>query len=63
MGVFLTLIAVATALLRWQVNEVLRTQAALRTEAVSHSVRPARPCCRMKCPASCRRHGCSTNRG
>ena len=33
MGVFLTLIAVATALLRWQVNEVLRTQAALRTEA------------------------------
>jgi two-component system, LuxR family, sensor histidine kinase DctS len=33
MGVFLTLIAVATALLRWQVTEVLRTQAALRTEA------------------------------
>ncbi len=33
MGVFLTLIAVATALLRWQVAEVLRTQAALRTEA------------------------------
>jgi two-component system sensor histidine kinase DctS len=33
MGVFLTLISVATALLRWQVNEVLRTQAALRTEA------------------------------
>jgi len=33
MAVFLTLIAVATALLRWQVNEVLRTQAALRTEA------------------------------
>ncbi len=33
MGVFLTLIAVVTALLRWQVNEVLRTQAALRTEA------------------------------
>jgi two-component system sensor histidine kinase DctS len=33
MGVFLTLIGVATALLRWQMNEVLRTQAALRTEA------------------------------
>ena len=33
MGVFLALIGVATALLRWQVNEVLRTQAALRTEA------------------------------
>jgi len=33
MGVFLSLIGVATALLRWQVNEVLRTQAALRTEA------------------------------
>ena len=33
MGVFLTLIGVATAVLRWQMNEVLRTQAALRTEA------------------------------
>ena len=33
MGVFLMLISVATALLRWQMNEVLRTQAALRTEA------------------------------
>jgi two-component system sensor histidine kinase DctS len=33
MGVFLSLIGVATALLRWQMNEVLRTQAALRTEA------------------------------
>src|SRR5471032_1313276 len=33
MGVFLMLIGVATALLRWQMNEVLRTQAALRTEA------------------------------
>jgi two-component system sensor histidine kinase DctS len=33
MGVFLTLIVAATALLRWQMNEVLRTQAALRTEA------------------------------
>jgi two-component system sensor histidine kinase DctS len=33
MGVFLMLIAAATALLRWQMNEVLRTQAALRTEA------------------------------
>ncbi len=33
MGVFLVLISVATALLRWQMNEVLRTQAALRTEA------------------------------
>ena len=33
MGVFLTLIAAATALLRWQMNEVLRTQDALRTEA------------------------------
>jgi len=33
MGVFLVLIGVATALLRWQMNEVLRTQAALRTEA------------------------------
>ena len=33
MGVFLLLISVATALLRWQMNEVLRTQAALRTEA------------------------------
>ncbi len=33
MGVFLTLISVATALLRWQVNEVLQTQRALRTEA------------------------------
>ena len=33
MAVFLTLIGIATALLRWQMNEVLRTQAALRTEA------------------------------
>jgi len=33
MGVFLMMISVATALLRWQMNEVLRTQAALRTEA------------------------------
>ena len=33
MTVFLSLIGVATALLRWQMNEVLRTQAALRTEA------------------------------
>ena len=33
MGVFLMMIGVATALLRWQMNEVLRTQAALRTEA------------------------------
>jgi two-component system, LuxR family, sensor histidine kinase DctS len=33
MGVFLMLIVVATALLRFQMNEVLRTQAALRTEA------------------------------
>ena len=33
MGVFLVMIGVATALLRWQMNEVLRTQAALRTEA------------------------------
>ncbi len=33
MGVFLLLIGAATALLRWQMNEVLRTQAALRTEA------------------------------
>ena len=33
MAVFLTLIGAATALLRWQMNEVLRTQAALRTEA------------------------------
>ncbi len=33
MGVFLMLIAVATGLLRFQMNEVLRTQAALRTEA------------------------------
>ncbi len=33
MGVFLLMISVATALLRWQMNEVLRTQAALRTEA------------------------------
>jgi two-component system sensor histidine kinase DctS len=33
MGVFLLMIAAATALLRWQMNEVLRTQDALRTEA------------------------------
>ena len=33
MGVFLLMIVVATALLRWQMNEVLRTQTALRTEA------------------------------
>ena len=33
MAVFLMMIVVATALLRWQMNEVLRTQAALRTEA------------------------------
>jgi len=33
MAVFLMMISVATALLRWQMNEVLRTQAALRTEA------------------------------
>jgi two-component system sensor histidine kinase DctS len=33
MGVFLMMISVATALLRWQMNEVLRTQTALRTEA------------------------------
>ncbi|HEY8972760.1 MAG TPA: PAS domain S-box protein, partial [Burkholderiaceae bacterium] len=33
MAVFLMMIAVATALLRWQMNEVLRTQTALRTEA------------------------------
>ena len=33
MGVFLLMIVVATALLRWQMNEVWRTQAALRTEA------------------------------
>ena len=33
MSVFLVMIGVATALLRWQMNEVLRTQAALRTEA------------------------------
>lgn len=33
MAVFLSLISAATALLRWQMNEVLRTQAALRTEA------------------------------
>lgn len=33
MAVFLVLIGAATALLRWQMNEVLRTQAALRTEA------------------------------
>jgi two-component system sensor histidine kinase DctS len=33
MAVFLALIGAATALLRWQMNEVLRTQAALRTEA------------------------------
>ena len=33
MGVFLLMISVATALLRWQMNEVLRTQTALRTEA------------------------------
>ena len=33
MGVFLMMIVVATALLRWQMNEVLRTQTALRTEA------------------------------
>jgi len=33
MGVFLLMIGVATALLRWQMNEVLRTQTALRTEA------------------------------
>jgi len=33
MGVFLSLIVAATVLLRWQVKEVLRTQAALRTEA------------------------------
>ena len=33
MAVFLMMISVATALLRWQMNEVLRTQTALRTEA------------------------------
>jgi two-component system sensor histidine kinase DctS len=33
MGVFLVLIGAVTALLRWQMNELLRTQAALRTEA------------------------------
>lgn len=33
MGVFLALIGAATALLRWQVDEVLRAEAALRTEA------------------------------
>jgi len=33
MAVFLMMIGVATALLRWQMNEVLRTQTALRTEA------------------------------
>jgi len=33
MAVFLLMIGVATALLRWQMNEVWRTQAALRTEA------------------------------
>lgn len=33
MGVFLLMIVAATALLRWQMNEVWRTQAALRTEA------------------------------
>src|SRR6202012_4044546 len=33
MGVFLLMISVATGLLRFQMNEVLRTQAALRTEA------------------------------
>jgi two-component system, LuxR family, sensor histidine kinase DctS len=33
MSVFLLMIGIATALLRFQMNEVLRTQAALRTEA------------------------------
>ena len=33
MGVFLALIVAATALLRWQMNEIRRTEAALRTEA------------------------------
>ncbi len=33
MAVFLAMIGAATALLRWQMNEGLRTQAALRTEA------------------------------
>jgi two-component system sensor histidine kinase DctS len=32
MGVFLALVGAATALLRWQMNEILRTEAALRTE-------------------------------
>ena len=33
MGVFLVMVGAATALLRWQMNEGLRTQALLRTEA------------------------------